>query len=150
MKMAIRTLAALLIPFTFGWALYAQEPSAAERPLVSIKEVMEKTITRASNTLWNVPDSPSDEEWAALEEASVTLLVGAYVVGLGGTGPTDDEWAEQPAWQAFNQLLIDAGRQALAATRARDVAALRTAGDPLYVPCEACHAQFNPGVVGAQ
>jgi hypothetical protein len=148
--MFIRSLAPFVIPFALTYALHAQEPGSAERPLVSIKEVMEKTITRATNTLWNVPDSPSEEEWAALEEASITLLVGAYVVGLGGTGPMDNEWAEQPAWQALNRLLIDAGTQALAATRARNVAALQSASDPLYAPCEACHAQFNPGVVGAQ
>jgi hypothetical protein len=150
MRIPIRSLALLVIPLALTYALHAQEPGLADRPLVSIKEVMEKTITRATNTLWSVPDSPSEEEWAALEEASVTLLVGAYAVGLGGTGHMDSEWVAQPAWQALNRLLIDAGKQALAAIRARNVGALQSASDPLYAPCEACHARFNPGVVGAQ
>ena len=100
--------------------------------------------------MWNVPESPTDEEWGALDEGAVTLLVATQVVGLGGTGPMDNDWVKQPAWRAFNRIMIDAGNASLAAIRARDVLALQKAGDVLYPPCEGCHAQFNPGVVEAQ
>lgn len=131
----------------------AQAPAEAVadgRPLVTIKELMEKTITPATNTLWNVPEKPTDEEWAALEEAAVTLLVATNVTALGGTGPMDDEWVKQPAWNAFNQAMLNAGTMALAAVRARDTEALIASGDVLYPPCEGCHSQFNPGVIHAQ
>ena len=128
--------------------LPAQEPAPA-RPLVTIKELMEKTITPATNRLWDVPEAPTDEEWAALEEAAITLLVAANVTALGGTGPKDNEWVKQPAWTAFNQVMISAGRDALNAIRARNVDGLLSAGDVLYPPCEGCHLQFNPGVVEA-
>ena len=132
----------------------AQQGSATTadgRPLVTIKELMEKTITPATNTIWNAYDPPTDEEtWAKLEEAAVTLLVAANVVALGGTGPMDNEWAKQPQWKAFNQAMISAGYDALEAIRARDHDALLAAGDVLYPPCEGCHMLYNPGVVGAQ
>lgn len=124
--------------------------AAGARALVSIKEVMEKTITPATNTIWGAYDPPTTEaEWQALEEAAVTLLVAANVTARGGTGPMDDDWVREPAWQAFNDVMINAGRDALAAIRARDHDALLTAGDVLYPPCEGCHQQFNPGVVDA-
>src|SRR5690606_1778933 len=105
-------------------------------PLVSIKEVMEKTITPASNTLWNAFDPPTDEaQWLALEEAAVTMLVASQTVALGGTGPMDAEWVAEPAWKAFNQIMINASADALAAVRARDHNALLDAGDVLYPPC---------------
>lgn len=127
----------------------AKSPSFT--PLVSIKELMEKTITPATNTLWNAFEPPTeDAEWVALEEAAVTLLAAANVVALGGTGPMDNEWARQPGWQAYNQVMIDAGRDALEAIRNRDHDALLAAGDVLYPPCEGCHQQFNPGVINAQ
>jgi cytochrome c556 len=120
-------------------------------PLVSIKELMEKTITPATNTLWNAFDPPTaEEQWAALEEAAVTLLAASSVVATGGTGPMDNEWAGQPDWQAYNQVMIDAGKDALEAIRARDHDALLAAGDVLYPPCEGCHKQFNPAVVNAK
>ena len=126
--------------------LSAQTP-ADGRPLVTIKELMEKTITAATNRLWNVPDAPTEEDWTALEEAAITLLVAANVAALGGTGPMDNEWVKEPAWKSFNQVLISAGQTALEAIRARDAEALLGAGDILYPPCEGCHAQFNPAVV---
>jgi hypothetical protein len=135
------------------FAARAQAPATAVAdgsPLVTIKELMEKTITPATNTLWNVPEKPTDEEWAALEEAAVTLLVATNVTALGGTGPKDGEWVKQPAWRAFNQTMLSAGTMALAAIRARDATALLSAGDVLYPPCEGCHLQFNPAVVGEQ
>lgn len=131
------------------------QPSAdsdeAFTPLVSIKELMEKTITPATNTIWNAYEPPTEEDqWVALEEAAVTLLAAANVNALGGTGPMDAEWVQESSWKAFNQVMISAGQDALAAIRARDHDALLTAGDVLYPPCEGCHLQFNPGVVNAQ
>jgi len=52
--------------------------------------------------------------------------------------------SRDPAWAAFNEAMIGAGRDALKAIRARD--ALTAADDVLYPPCEGCHLQFNPGV----
>jgi hypothetical protein len=127
--------------------LSRSQPPEPGEPLVTIKELMEKTITPATNRLWSVPETPTDEDWAALEEAAITLLAAAHVNSLGGTGPKDNEWVTQPAYQAFNQAMIAAGRQALAAVRERKTDALLAAGDVLYPPCEGCHLQFNPAVV---
>jgi hypothetical protein len=143
---AASSIAAWLVALAGGASAQAPDDGG---PLVSIKELMEKTITAASNRLWNVPDAATDEEWAALEEAAVTLLVAANVAALGGTGPMDNSWVKEPAWTAFNRAMIAAGRDALAAARARDRDALVAAGDVLYPPCEGCHLQFNPGVVEA-
>ena len=121
------------------------------RPFVSIKDLMEKTITPATNTLWGAYDPPAEEkQWVLLEEAAVTVLVAANVNALGGTGPQDNEWVEEPTWKAFNQIMISAAADALAAIRARDHDALLEAGNVLYPPCEGCHLQFNPGVINAE
>ena len=104
------------------------------------------TITPATNTMWNVPERPTDEQWIALEQASITLLVAADAIARGGAGQRDAEWVGNPAWTAFNEAMIKAGRDALSAIRARDSVALTAAGDVLYPPCEGCHLQFNPGV----
>lgn len=128
-------------------AIGRAQPPEPGRPLVTIKELMEKTITPATNRLWDVPDAPTDADWTALEEAAITLLVAAVVDGIGGTGPDDNKWTANPAYQAYNETMIAAGLDALAAVRARDKDALLTAGDAIYAPCEACHMQFNPAVV---
>lgn len=119
------------------------------RPLVSILELMEKTITPATNTLWGAYEPPAtDEEWAKLEEAAITLLAAANLTAIGGTGPMDAEWVKQPAWRAFNQVMTQAAADALKAIRARDHESfLVAANDVLYPPCEGCHMAFNPAVI---
>jgi hypothetical protein len=144
-----RAAATLLLPLA---AITGAQPTAATepQPLVTIKEVMEMTITPATNTMWNVPERPSDEQWLALEQASITLLVAADSIARGGAGQQDADWASNPAWAAFNDAMIRAGLDALEAIRARNSDALIAAGDVLYPPCEGCHLQFNPGVAARE
>ena len=143
--------AAGIAAVSFAPAAIGQDgPTADGRPLVTVRELMEKTITPTTNTIWGAYDPPaSEEEWQALEEAAITLLVAGQALALGGTGPMDRQWAENPAWRAFDQVMLGAANDALAAIRSRDHDALLTASDVLYPPCEGCHMQFHPGVVGA-
>jgi cytochrome c556 len=135
---------AALVAAVLVEALYAQAP----RPTMPIKQLMETTITDASNAIWNAYDPPSSEDqWKALEEAALKLIEATKVNAVGGTGPMDNEWVKQPAWQPFNGAMLAAGEAALAAIRAKDHTALLAASDALYPPCEGCHLQFNPGVV---
>ena len=129
--------------------LLAQPPTgAAPEPTMPIKQLMETTITDASNAIWNAYDPPSSEDqWKALEEAALKLIEAAKITAVGGTGPMDNEWAKQPAWQPFDSAMLAASEAALAAIRAKDHTALLAASDALYPPCEGCHLQFNPGVV---
>jgi hypothetical protein len=150
---AAGTLAAVAAAFVATAALIqassAQPPAgAAPQPTMPIKQLMETTITEASNAIWNAYDPPtSDEQWTALEQATLTLIDATKINAVGGTGPMDNEWAKQPAWKPFNDAMLAAGEAALKAVRAKDHTALLAAGDVLYPPCEGCHLQFNPGVV---
>jgi cytochrome c556 len=123
-------------------------PGAVPQPALTTKQLMETTITDASNLVWNAFDAPtSEEQWAALERAALALIDAAKLNAVGGTGPMDKEWAAQPAWKPFNEAMLQASQGALAAIRAKNHEALLAAGDQLYAPCEGCHLQFNPGVV---
>jgi hypothetical protein len=144
----VATAAALFV--TAGHSQQGSRTSAAAdgTPLVSILELMEQTITPATNTLWNAWEPPTDDaEWVVLEEAAITMLVAVQATALGGTGPDDNEWAAQPAWRAFNQVMLNATSTMLTAIRERDHDTLLDAGDLLYQSCESCHRAFNPGVV---
>jgi hypothetical protein len=150
MKRVMYVMACVMSLFAVVGLIRADEPSTAATPTVTVKEVMEKTITPATNVLWNAFEPPTDEQWVALEEAAVTLLVAADAIAVGGAGPMDAKWAADPGWQAFNRVMIEAGVSALRAVRARDLEALMAAGEILYPPCEGCHLQFNPAVIAEQ
>ena len=136
---------------TIGLSVCAQEPandSAGLEPLVSIMELMQQTITPATNQLWSAWEEPSTPaEWRMMEEAAVTLLAASSLTAAGGTGDMDSEWVGESDWQAFNEAMVVAGRAALEASRNQDQEALIGAGDLLLAPCEGCHQQFNPAVI---
>lgn len=137
-----------------GWFARAQDGQATPgnlKPLVSIMELMQQTITPATNQLWSAWQEPSTPaEWRKMEEAAITLLAASSLTATGGTGPMDNVWTRDPVWQGFNQAMIAAGNAALTASRNEDQEALLAAGDLLLPPCEGCHQQFNPAVVNAQ
>lgn len=136
-----------------GLSTRAQAPSAPGKlePLVSVMQLMQQTITPATNQLWSAYDEPSTpEEWKAMEDAAITLLAASSLVATGGTGPMDNDWVREPAWQGFNGAMIAAGQAALEASQQQDIDGLLNAGDILLPPCEGCHQQFNPAVVNAQ
>jgi hypothetical protein len=129
----------------------AERASIGVEPLVSIMELMQQTITPATNQLWSAYREPSTPaEWRAMEDAAVTLLAASSLTAIGGTGPMDEAWAAEPAWQGFNRAMIAAGRAALEASRNRDQEALLAAGDMLLPPCEGCHQAFNPAVINPE
>jgi hypothetical protein len=128
--------------------LAQQSAGNAPQPGLTTKQLMETTITDASNAIWNAFDPPtSAEQWAALEKAALALIDATKLNAVGGTGAMDKEWAAQPAWKPFNEAMLQASQSALAAIRAKNHEALLAAGDQLYPPCEGCHMLFNPGVV---
>ena len=146
----VRTVASMAATLAAVTALIeltrAQPP--APKPTMPIKQLMETVITDASNAIWAASDPPtSGEQWTALEQAALKLVDASRVTAVGGTGPMDEEWAKQPAWQPFNAAMLAASEAALAAIRAKDHDALLAASDALYPPCEGCHLVFNPGVV---
>jgi hypothetical protein len=55
-----------------------------------------------------------------------------------------------PAWVAFNAIMVEVGLDALKADARSRQGYTRRAGDVLYPPCDGCHLQFNPGVAPAQ
>jgi hypothetical protein len=126
-------------------------PAAELDPLVSIMELMQLTITPATNQLWSAWEPPATpKEWRLMEEAAITLLAASSLTASGGTGDMDNTWVRDPAWHAYNAAMILAGQAALEASRSQDADALIAAGDALLAPCEGCHQQFNPAVTDAQ
>lgn len=121
---------------------------STQRRYTSILDIMQLVITPATDLLWGVDNPQTDEEWAVLEQAAITVIEAANETSNGGSGPQDIEWISAPAYQAMNQIMVEAAESSLAAVKSRDLDALFVAGDQLYAPCEACHLQFNPGVAG--
>ncbi len=125
-------------------------PIAADAPLirlpVSINEVMVAMVDHASEPLWLDAYEPptTDAGWRDAEHHAYQMAVDGKLIQLAGTGPNDDVWVTDPDWKIMANEMSGAGMDALSAAKAKDVAALNTAGDRLVASCEACHKKFKP------
>lgn len=122
------------------------DDTEAPVPSMSVNELMVTVVTPATDTLWGIEDPQTDAEWQVFIDAADVVIRAGQTIKVGGTGPMDNEWAANPAWDAFADRLIGAGVDARTAAEAKDVEAMYTAGEVLYPPCEECHLQFHPGV----
>ena len=115
-------------------------------PSVSINALMVAMVDHAAHEIWSVPLTPpsTDEQWTQLEYHAIQLAGSGTLTSLGGTGPSDAGWVQQPAWGRFAREMTDAAVKALEAARARNVSGLSSIGDTLVATCEGCHKEFKP------
>jgi hypothetical protein len=122
------------------------QDDAAPVPTMSINDLMVAVITPATDVLWGIEDPQTDEEWQVFIDAAEVVIDAGKTIKVGGTGPSDNAWAQSPQWQEFADQLISAGEDAKLAAQDKNLEAMFAAGDVLYPPCEECHIAFHPGV----
>lgn len=127
------------------------EVAATPRPVtlpISLNAVMVALVDHASEPLWlDAYEPPTTEAgWREAEHHAYQMAVGGKLIQLAGTGPNDATWVADANWIRMADEMSAAGMDALAATRARNVALLNTAGDRLVAACEACHTEYKLGL----
>lgn len=113
---------------------------------ISLNEVMVALVNDAANPIWRADwDEPqTDAEWREVERQAYQIQVGGALLQFPGTGPMDDAWVADPAWNQYARQMSEAGRHAVNSARAKDQTLIRRAGDELVASCEACHMAFKP------
>jgi hypothetical protein len=149
----------------------ASQPSL-QRPIASIQELMQVEVDTAADGIWNAvatisttagteehqPRTP--EEWSAVRNAAITLIEATNLLVIPGRRVGANEFpaeadgaldsvhiqelveAKRPTFNAFAVALRGGALGAVAATDARDPAALVRAGGEIDEVCEGCHLKF--------
>lgn len=81
----------------------------------------------------------TSEAWTTLQAQTLTLAESANLLLL----PAHARGRAQ--WVADTRLMLEAGKKAFAAAKAKDLAALEALNDELYQSCVTCHEHFRPG-----
>jgi hypothetical protein len=115
---------------------------------VSLNTLMVALVNHAADPIWLAAwrNPQTDKDWRELERLAVQLEVGGALLGVPGTGPMDEEWSSDPAWQAWAEQLRQAGAGAVVAVKARNLDAISSVGDEIVEICEGCHIAFKPAV----
>ncbi len=119
-------------------------------PQVSINASMVALVDHAAHNLWEVEREgkapKSDADWEVVTEHAIQLAAAGAAITVGGTGPTDALWVQNPAWRAHAQNMSDAGVAALRAAQAKNLDQLIAANGKLVDSCEGCHKEFKPAI----
>ena len=131
-----------------GVILLAQPARLQDRdislPLLTVKEVMDAIIIPMSAIIWGAYDLETDGEWQEVSNAALAVIAAGNLLVRGGAGEGEEVTAVEPDWQSYNNQMINAARQVLAAVENKDEEALFNAGnEALYPPCESCHQQYQ-------
>lgn len=136
----------VVLVFSSGCQDATSEVAESPEPTMTVMELMVTVMTPATDTLWGIEDPQTDADWQVFVDAANVVIQAGETIKAGGTGPNDNKWASDAAWDAFADTLIGAAIDAREAANNKDIEAMYTAGEVLYPPCEECHIQFNPGV----
>jgi hypothetical protein len=135
-------LGSLLVTATVAAQSVAPAPAAAPQVGVgSMSDLMVKMIYPTSDAIFYITTrTPATEaEWGELQAKTLTLAESANLLMMPGRARDEDRWMQDA------KLMLDAGRAAYRAARAKDVAALEALSDQLYESCTSCHQHYRAG-----
>ncbi|MFL2856596.1 MAG: hypothetical protein ACJZ8E_09460 [Pseudohongiellaceae bacterium] len=120
---------------------FAQESS---QPLLTVKEIMNGIITPTTTTIWGAYQLQSEAEWLEVQNAALAVIGAGNLLALGGAAAGEEATAQESDWIEFNNQMVAAAREVIAAVEVRDEEALSEAGNnSLYPPCESCHQLYQ-------
>jgi hypothetical protein len=145
----------------------------AFRPTATIKDLMDAEVDKSADTLWDSvativskegteeKQPRTDEEWANVRHAAITLVEATNLLVMDGRkvakpgeraenpdvelGPEEIEKVlndDRAAWVNFAHGLQDAAMKALKATDAKNAQELSDAGEGIDEACEMCHLKY--------
>jgi hypothetical protein len=141
-------LAATMAPSHDIWANQAPASAAAARqdaPIVTpqpagkMSELMVKIIYPASDAIFYITtrEPKTEAEWVELQGKALAVAESANLLMMPGRARDQDRWMQDA------KLMLDAGRVAFRAAKAKDVAALEAVNDQLYTSCTSCHQHYR-------
>jgi hypothetical protein len=119
--------------------------AASSRPPMrnvgTMSDLMVKIIYPASDALFYIESRTpkTDAEWTAIEGQALMVAESANLLMLPGRA------RDEKQWMVDARLMLDAGSDAYAAAKKKDVAAITALSDRLMESCTQCHKNYRPG-----
>src|SRR3954447_7511501 len=122
-------------------ALARQAPAAAPptQPASTMSELMIRIIYPASDAIFYITtrEPKTEAEWGELQGKALAVAESANLLMIPGRARDQDRWMDDA------RLMLEAGRAAFRAAKAKDVSALDALNDQLYTSCTSCHSHYR-------
>lgn len=135
----MRTLAiSVALAAALGQAASSRPPM---RNVGTMSDLMVKIIYPASDALFYIESRTpkTDAEWTVIEGQALMVAESANLLMLPGRA------RDQKQWMVDAKLMLDAGADAYAAAKKKDVAAIAALSERLMESCTQCHKNYRPG-----
>ena len=122
------------------------------QPVADVSQLMIDIIDPAADGIWDsvgmILDEvegerewfpQTDDEWAAVEHAAMTVAEGGNLLMIG------DRARDQDTWMRMSQEMIDAGMMAYEVAKARDKDGIYEVSEIVYQTCNSCHNLYWVG-----
>jgi hypothetical protein len=123
----------------------ALSQAASTRPptrnVGTMSDLMVKIIYPASDALFYIESRTpkTDAEWTVIEGQALMVAESANLLMMPGRA------RDQKQWMVDAKLMLDAGADAYAAAKKKDVAAIAALSERLMESCTQCHKNYRPG-----
>ena len=120
-------------------ARQADARTGLQQPASTMSELMVKIIYPASDAIFYITtrEPKTEAEWGDLQGKALAVAESANLLMMPGRARDQDRWMQDA------KLMLDAGRAAFRAAKAKDVAALDALNDQLYTSCTSCHSHYR-------
>ncbi len=127
----------------------APTPAAVITPVASVKQIMAGIVGPAANVVFesvvtNVTAAGieekaprTDAEWAVVGNSAAALIESGNLLMIGNRAVDKGDWIR------MSRALIDAGKEALRATEAKNADAVLASGDTVNQSCDNCHEKYQ-------
>jgi hypothetical protein len=132
-------LAASVPPSPSASASQVADASARMQPASTMSELMVTIIYPASDAIFYITtrEPKSEAAWVDLQGKALAVAESANLLMMPGRARDQDRWMQDA------KLMLDAGRAAFRAAKAKDVAALDALSDQLLTSCTSCHQHYR-------
>jgi hypothetical protein len=123
-----------------GVLLATAAVGAQMQPASTMSELMVRIIYPASDAIFYITtrQPKTDAEWVDLQGQALAVAESANLLMMPGRARDQGRWMDDAT------LMLEAGRAAFRAAKAKDVAALDALNDQLYTSCTSCHQHYRP------
>ena len=124
---------------------------ATGTPVASVKQIMRGIVGPAAKVVFESVSTTvsvrgteekapqNEEEWDVVGTSAAALIESGNLLLMGGRA------IDQGDWVTMSQGLIEAGKVALSATRAKSPEQVLVAGEKVNTSCDTCHRKYQRG-----
>jgi len=150
MRRVVMTCLAVSVMSAVGCSNGPQMPPF--KPVVDNRTLMNSVIEKQANVVWDsvgtvvTPEGTqerrpqTDEDWANLRDAAVTLTESGNLLMLTPRAHDGDEWMKAAAG------MVEQGERMISAVARKSPEQVFDVGATLYDSCVRCHMNYMPGV----